>query len=491
MKVIFIFSLSVLLSFVLKAQAPQGLNYQAVARNLNGSMVATQPVSVRFSILNGSTTGVVVYQETQQATTNNFGLFTLAIGRGTVVSGNFSGIDWGGGDKFLKVEIAIGGGSYQLQGTSQLLSVPYALYAEKSGDGGVPGPQGPAGPQGLMGPAGATGPQGPAGVAGPQGAVGLAGAVGAQGLPGPKGDDGAQGLPGASGPQGPVGPEGQVGPQGLQGPVGAAGPQGIPGATGPQGPIGPIGLTGLQGLAGPQGASGKTILSGTANPAVAIGVNGDFYINTNTNELFGPKSPAGWGTGVSLVGPAGGPPGLKSLIDLVDYAATPTCPNGGVTVKSGIDQNSNNVLDPNEVDNTRDICFTQIAPLDKQIVMTVGGPTDAYSSAPKSNDIRIIKFNKNNYPGVDSIVFIVQPFSYDPSFESIVELYNFTDQVSIIESSLSSNQPSVNDNLKYLETSNLFNNLPDKEITLGIRIYSSKDDSHVSCGYSYLVLYRK
>jgi hypothetical protein len=78
--------------------------------------------------------GTVLYSETQQTTTNSYGLFTLAIGKGTPVTGTFAGINWASGtDKFLKVEIAPAGGvSYQLQGTTQLLSVPYALYAEKT-----------------------------------------------------------------------------------------------------------------------------------------------------------------------------------------------------------------------------------------------------------------------------------------------------------------------------------------------------------------------
>src|SRR5688572_23503580 len=116
------------------AQAPQALNYQAVARTADGVLIPTQNISVRFSILDISVSGAILYSETHAVTTNSYGLFTLAIGKGTPSTSNFANIDWASGtDKFLKVEIAPAGGSnYQLQGTTQLLSVPYALYSEKT-----------------------------------------------------------------------------------------------------------------------------------------------------------------------------------------------------------------------------------------------------------------------------------------------------------------------------------------------------------------------
>jgi hypothetical protein len=131
-KLIFNISTILLVAFS-NAQVPQALNYQAVARTSQGQIIPAQSIGVRFSILDGSVTGSAVYQETQTTTTNNFGLFTLAIGNGSIVSGTFSLINWETGDKFLKVEIAPQGGTdYQLQGTTQLLSVPYALYSEKT-----------------------------------------------------------------------------------------------------------------------------------------------------------------------------------------------------------------------------------------------------------------------------------------------------------------------------------------------------------------------
>lgn len=123
---LFVFSL---LNFSF-AQAPQSFSYQAVARDLSGNVLAQQAVSFRISILQGSAAGTSVYSETHSITTNDFGLANLKIGLGTVVSGVFANIPWAGNNFFLKVELdASGGTAYQLMGTTQLLSVPYALHA--------------------------------------------------------------------------------------------------------------------------------------------------------------------------------------------------------------------------------------------------------------------------------------------------------------------------------------------------------------------------
>jgi len=117
------------------SQAPQGFNYQAIARDSKGVALANQAVSLRISILDSVVSGSSIYSEAQSATTNQFGLFTLEIGAGQVLSGSFANINWNTGNKFLKLEMDPAGGSnYILMGTTQLLSVPYALYAQKSGN---------------------------------------------------------------------------------------------------------------------------------------------------------------------------------------------------------------------------------------------------------------------------------------------------------------------------------------------------------------------
>lgn len=114
------------------AQAPQKFNYQGVARNATGDPIPGTGIGLRLSITDGTNT---LYSETFNATTTALGLFTVEVGGGTVQSGTFAGIDWLGGQKFLKVEMdAAGGISYVNMGTSQLLSVPYALVAEKVGN---------------------------------------------------------------------------------------------------------------------------------------------------------------------------------------------------------------------------------------------------------------------------------------------------------------------------------------------------------------------
>lgn len=115
------------------SQAPQKMNYQAVARNSGGVAQQNQNIGLRFTVHDIMPNGTIVYQETQNSTTNQFGLFMAEIGSGTVTTGTFAGIDWASGNKYLQVEIdAIGGTTFTDMGTSQLLSVPFALFARSS-----------------------------------------------------------------------------------------------------------------------------------------------------------------------------------------------------------------------------------------------------------------------------------------------------------------------------------------------------------------------
>ncbi len=115
------------------AQVPQAVPYQAVARNNAGNLIANQNISVRLSILNSTAAGPVVFQEKHTVTTNQFGLFTVNLGQGTLLSGTFSGVNWAVNAKYLKVEFdPNGGNSFINMGTSQLLSVPYALFSGNS-----------------------------------------------------------------------------------------------------------------------------------------------------------------------------------------------------------------------------------------------------------------------------------------------------------------------------------------------------------------------
>jgi hypothetical protein len=182
---------------------PKGMSYQAVVRNSSGNLVANAPVGIRISIIQTEPGNDPVFSETHLITTNANGLATLRIGSGQAVAGNLNDIDWSLGPFFLRTETdPTGGTNYSIVGTSQFLSVPYTLYAERAcnATAGPPGPQGP------------------------------------------------------------------------------------------------------QGVAGPAGLYGKTILNGTSNPGPSQGTAGDFFLNTTTQTLFGPKVGNNWGSGVILKG---------------------------------------------------------------------------------------------------------------------------------------------------------------------------------------------
>jgi hypothetical protein len=292
-KFFLVFSIFVALNVL--AQVPQGINYQAVIRNSNGTTVNNTTVGLRMRIIQGSAAGTPVYAESFTETTTNIGLVNVVLGQGAVIAGSFSTIDWGAGPYFLEIASdPTGGTNYTVMGTQQMMSVPFALYAENSGTPGPQGATGPQGPQGEQGPIGLTGPQGE------QGPIGLTG---------------------------PQGPAGQAGPQGPQGPAGANGVGIIStinngngtytfnysdgtsyttgNLTGPQGPIGLTGLQGPSGEAGPQGPQGPT------------GTNGSN--------------------------------GLNALIKTTAEPAGANCTNGGSKIETGLDANGNGVLDVGEV----------------------------------------------------------------------------------------------------------------------------------------------
>ena len=127
----FVFLFCLLTSdFLLQAQAPQGIPYQAIARNASGVAIANTAVKVRFSIRDSIATGAIKYQETHNPTTSALGLFSVNVGMGTLVSGSFSGINWGKNAKFLQVEMdPAGGTTYTNLGTTQMMSVPFAMNA--------------------------------------------------------------------------------------------------------------------------------------------------------------------------------------------------------------------------------------------------------------------------------------------------------------------------------------------------------------------------
>ena len=374
-----LFSLGfVLWSLISFAQTPEGINYQAVIRKTDGTLVTNTGVAIRVQIKQNSATGTVVFAERQSVMTTQYGLVNFVIGQGVVLSGTFANINWSTGNYWVSLGVDFSNGTnYVDYGSQRLMSVPYAMYAKTAGaqlnqwryGSGVPA--GTLGVFGdfylntangnvyyksnattwvltgsIMGPAGATGAQGP------------------------------QGLTGATGPAGATG---------AQGPAGVAGPQG------------PQGIQGATGLIGPSGLNGNSILNGSNPPISTTGVDGDFYINTSNNTIYGPKSNGVWPAGVSMIGatgpagaqgpqgltgatgpagaqgpqgltgatgPAGpqgaqgiqgvaGVNGLNALVKTTVEPAGINCATGGTKVETGIDANNNGILEAGEVNSAQ------------------------------------------------------------------------------------------------------------------------------------------
>ena len=126
-----------LITLSLLGQAPQAFKYQAIARDVNGDILANRLISLQISILEGDENGSILYCEMHNVTTNSYGLVNLEIGKGERPSHEFNRINWSIGSLFLKMEMDENGGTdFKPMGVSPLLSVPYALYAAESGNGG-------------------------------------------------------------------------------------------------------------------------------------------------------------------------------------------------------------------------------------------------------------------------------------------------------------------------------------------------------------------
>ena len=296
-----LFLLVNLFSFCALAQSPQKMSYQAVVRDATNNLVVNTNVGVRVSLYAQAPDGDLSFAETHTVQTNDNGLLSLEIGAGVAELGTLAVVDWSEGPYFIKTEIDPNGGTdYSIEAISQMLSVPYALYAETAGNN-TPGPQGPMGPQGAQGeqgiqgetgPMGPQGPQGEQGIQGETGPMGPQGAQGEQGIQGPAGSAGPQGEQGIQGESGPAGSQGPEGDQGVQGETGPMGPQGAQGEQGVQGEAGPAGPQGIQGPAGPQGAQGEQGIQGEVGPMGPQGPQGEQGVQGETGPM-GPQGPEG------------------------------------------------------------------------------------------------------------------------------------------------------------------------------------------------------
>jgi len=223
------------------------MSFQAIIRNAGNAVMSNTAIGIRISLIQGSPTGNIVYTETQNVRTNYNGLVSLQIGTGTVLSGNFSLIDWANGPYFIKTETDINGGNdYSIIGSSELLSVPYALFALNTSTSAS--------------------------------SIGLTGAKGTNGTNGTNGTDGIIGLTGAKGITGNNGTDGANGTNGTDGTNGINGTDGTNGTNGTNGTDGIIGLTGAKGITGNNGTDGTNGINGTD------GINGTNGINAMNSE---------------------------------------------------------------------------------------------------------------------------------------------------------------------------------------------------------------
>lgn len=224
-----------------RTQGLSGIHYQAVARNAGGGVLVSQPVKVRFTILDGNGPAALVqYMERHSTSTTPQGLFTLDIGKGTPEAGSFSSIPWNKASQYLRIDLdAANNNNFVTLGTVPFMSVPYAQYAAN----GVPG---------------------------------------AKGDKGDKGDPGAKGDKGDPGNQGPPGATGAQGLQGIQGVQGPIGPQGIPGAAGATWAINSIGYN-----------TDGTVAVNTSNTPATI---------TSTDAVWLTKGNSGTNPSTSFIG---------------------------------------------------------------------------------------------------------------------------------------------------------------------------------------------
>jgi len=124
--------ITLIASIITFAQAPQGFNYQATVRNAAGDLIINQNVTFKFNIMLNSSTSLPVFSETHYVPTDDLGQVNLTVGQGTATTGTFAAINWGGGTYYLGIELSTGA-NFVAMGTTQLLSVPYALYAKTAG----------------------------------------------------------------------------------------------------------------------------------------------------------------------------------------------------------------------------------------------------------------------------------------------------------------------------------------------------------------------
>jgi len=394
------------------SQSPLGINYQAVLRNSTGGFVANTTVGYKLEIRKTSSTGQVVYAERHTPLSNSQALVNIIIGGGTVIQGSFSTISWGSGPYFLVSSIDFTGGTnYQNFGSQQLMSVPYALYANTAGAAINKWLYGTTSPLSTLGTAGdyylnttngsvsynnngtwgvignLTGPQGQVGVTGAQGPSGPTGLTGATGNGISSVVDNGNGTLTfyitngttftTSNLTGPTGATGSAGATGSQGPIGLTGPQGIAGTNGSNGVNGTNGQNslvktsveangancstggmkleygldansnGILDLSEINASLTKYVCNGATGVAGSQGATGPAGV-TGSQGPIGSQGPQG-AAGTNGTNGSNGTNGQNSLVKTTIESIGVNCTTGGMKLEYGLDANTNGILDLSEI----------------------------------------------------------------------------------------------------------------------------------------------
>ena len=277
---------------------PEAFSYQAIIRKSDGSIIADKNVGIQLSITAKSINDTIIYTENHFVKTNKFGLIEVEVGRGSVVKGIFTNVDWSSNRHFVRISFSENGAlPFTFVGASELLSVPFANYAKHSGDAlkegngikinnGIVSNTGDLSNTNEIQSLNLTGntlsiSNGnavilPQSQVGPQGAKGDKGDTGLTGTKGDKGDIGDKGAKGDIGLIGATGVQGTPGLKGDKGDTGANGAQGIPGLKGDKGDVGAQGIQGVQGPAG----NGSSLY----NAGTGINISGNTISNTGDND---------------------------------------------------------------------------------------------------------------------------------------------------------------------------------------------------------------
>ena len=188
--------------------------------------------------------------------------------------------------------------------------------------------------------------------------------------------------------------------------------------------------------------------------------------------------------------------GFNSLVQIDSIKAGIKCTNGGLSIKTGVDKNANNALDINEVTAEHYVCNGSKGndgingSLDNQIfIRASNGVFFKMTTQPEVIYAGIPEFNISNYPGVDSVVLLANPYATTSGGQARLELYNMTDNVAIANSEITATE---GDYYNYFHAStNIFSSLPKKKVTLGLRLTTSNPAHQAASGNAMLLLYRK